>query len=83
METILEPMETILESESIVIHPAKVRGGNKFDTSRVKIKWRWDLYVRASDAEWEKMTDEERELALKEGQAQLDEMADLEAAGTA
>jgi DNA invertase Pin-like site-specific DNA recombinase len=50
----------------VVIHPAKVRGGNKFDTSRVEIQWRWDLYVRAGDAEWENMTDEEREQALIE-----------------
>ncbi len=67
----------------VVIHPAKVRGGNKFDTSRVEIMWRWDLYIRASDAEWENMTDEERRLALDEGQAEADAMADLEAAGAA
>ncbi|MGO9028746.1 MAG: recombinase family protein [Acidimicrobiales bacterium] len=54
----------------VIIHPAKVRGGNKFDTSRVEIRWRWDLYVRASEAAWDSMSDEEKEEAQRE--AELD-----------
>jgi site-specific DNA recombinase len=31
----------------IMIQPVKVKGGNKFDTSRVQIDWSWDVYVQA------------------------------------
>jgi hypothetical protein len=49
----------------VVIQPAKHRGGNKFDTDRVEIKWSWDLYLRASDAQWDRATGDERERELR------------------
>jgi len=50
----------------ITVHPAKRRGGNQFDTSRVEIEWRWSLYIRAADAEWELMSDAERAESIRE-----------------
>jgi DNA invertase Pin-like site-specific DNA recombinase len=29
----------------VVIHPAKRRGGNVFDTNRVEFDWRWDVWM--------------------------------------
>jgi len=40
--------------------------GKCFDTSRVEIQWRWDLYVRAGDAEWDDMTDAGKAEAWRE-----------------
>jgi site-specific DNA recombinase len=45
----------------IVVHPARRRGGNRFDTSRVKIYWHFDMYIKREDARWDALTDEERE----------------------
>ena len=50
----------------VTVNPAQVRGGNKFDTERIELRWRWDLYARASTAEWENLTDEEKSEALRE-----------------
>ena len=66
----------------VVINPARVRGGNIFDTSRVNINWRWDVYVRASDAAWERMTDGEREQAEVEAQQEIEAVLELERAGS-
>lgn len=33
----------------VKIHKAKQRGGNKFDSDRVKIGWRWDIFLRGTD----------------------------------
>ena len=66
---------------AVTIQPAKVRGGNKFDTGRVELKWRWELYIRASDAEWEHMTDAEREQAAMESHAEAVQLVELESAG--
>lgn len=33
--------------EKVVVDPAKVRGGDRFDTGRLQIFWCWDVYVQA------------------------------------
>jgi DNA invertase Pin-like site-specific DNA recombinase len=66
----------------VVISPARVRGGNRFDTSRVHINWRWDVYVGASDAAWDRMTDSERERAEAEAQEEIEAVLELERAGS-
>jgi hypothetical protein len=42
------------------IDKAKHRGGNKFDTGRVGLTYRWDLFLRAADRFEETATDEQR-----------------------
>jgi site-specific DNA recombinase len=34
--------------DKVVVDPAKVRGGNKFDTDRVRITWSWEVYERSN-----------------------------------
>ena len=66
-----------------ISNPAvKTSGGNTFDTDRINIRWRWDLYVRASDAAWERMTDGEREQAEAEAQEEIEAVLELERAGS-
>jgi site-specific DNA recombinase len=45
------------------VNRAARRGGNRFDTSRVELRWRLDFYARAADARWSAMTDDERTAA--------------------
>jgi len=33
----------------VTIHPAQRRGGNKFDASRVDIRWNWDRFIRRAE----------------------------------
>lgn len=40
----------------VVVLPAKRKGGRPFDTSRVRVSWRWSLYARVGKA-WEKNAD--------------------------
>jgi site-specific DNA recombinase len=48
----------------VVVNPAKQRGGNQFDASRVDIKWKWHMYLQ-TDAAWEAMSEEERQHELE------------------
>jgi len=48
------------------IMPAKHRGGNKFDTGRVRQSYRWDLYMRAGQRFEETATPEELDQAERE-----------------
>ena len=47
----------------VIVHPARTRGGNRFDTSRVELVWRLDFYRLAGEARQAAMTEEEREAA--------------------
>ncbi len=49
--------------ERVEVHPAKRRGGNRFDSSRVRLVWRLGFLRRVGLRRWETMTDEEREAA--------------------
>jgi site-specific DNA recombinase len=51
---------------SVVIHPAKRRGGNVFDTDRVKIGWSYAFYLRAAEAWQATATSEDIERAEEE-----------------
>jgi hypothetical protein len=63
----------------VVIHPAKVRGGNRFDSDRVEIKWSWDVYARIMDSQWDKLTSDQQAQAIE--LAEQDDLA-LEQART-
>ena len=55
----------------VVIAPAKVRGGNVFDTSRVKVEWSYLIYAEAAE-EWEKIA---TPADVKAGKAEQDHQA--------
>jgi hypothetical protein len=55
----------------VVVNPAKHRGGNRFDPGRVDIRWHWESFVRASDAQWEHMSEDERQQAIREADEEL------------
>jgi DNA invertase Pin-like site-specific DNA recombinase len=64
----------------IIIHPAKHRGGNRFDPDRVEIKFNtWTLSARATKVEWALMSEDERTEALAESAEEAWMMAVLEA----
>lgn len=56
----------------VVVNPAKHRGGNRFDESRVELVWRLDFYGRASKSRWAAMTEEQRQAAQATYQAEVD-----------
>lgn len=56
----------------VVVKPAKRRGGNRFDESRVELVWRLDFYRRAGESRWAAMTDEERQIAEAAYRAEVD-----------
>lgn len=58
------------------VNPARRRGGNRFDPSRVELRWRLDFYRRAGEARWESMTDEEREAGWLAYEAAREAVAD-------
>ena len=64
----------------VSLRPAARRGGNKFDTNRVAISWRWTFYIRAAKSERDHMTEDERAVSDREQEAFGAELDRVEAA---
>ncbi len=65
--TVEERREVVARSVAqVIVNPAKHRGGNRFDTGRIDLRYRWDVFMRAA-AEFDRTaTDEERDQAEAE-----------------
>jgi site-specific DNA recombinase len=58
------------------VNRAARRGGNKFDPSRVELRWRLDFYARAADARRSAMTEEQRAAAAAAYEAEREAAGD-------